>query len=86
MGKLLAEKPGNVSMLGGGLRATTLRSRVRILMKFFLWLVLSHNVVYPRELEHYTNYLKAKLSEPCIRGALKKHECGLRFFRRSDRH
>ena len=42
MGKLLAEKPGNVSMLGGGLRASTLRSRVRVLKKFVLWLVLSH--------------------------------------------
>ena len=34
--KLLAEKPGNVSMLGGGLRASTLR----LLKKFFSWLVL----------------------------------------------
>ena len=35
MGALLAEKPGNVSMLGAGLRASTLRSRVSLLKKFF---------------------------------------------------
>ena len=64
MGALLAVKPGNVSMLGAGLRASTLRSRVRLLKKFFSWLVLSHRVVYPLEIEHYTDCLKAKLSEP----------------------
>ena len=71
MGALLVEKPGNVSMLGAGLRASTLRSRVRLLKKFFSWLVLSHRVVYPLEIKHYTDYLKATLSEPCNRGALK---------------
>ena len=79
MGKLLAEKPGNVSMLGGGLRASTLRSRVRVLKKFFLWLVLSQNVVYPRKQVLYTNYLKAKLSDPCNRGALKNTNAAFVF-------
>ena len=71
MGKLLSEQPGNVSVLGAGLRATTLRSKVRVLKKFFKWLALSHNVLFPTEISHFSDYLKLRLSEPCNRGALK---------------
>ena len=71
MGKLLSEQPGNVSVLGAGLRASTLRSRVRVLKKFFKWLAISHNVLFPTEISHFSDYLKLRLSEPCNRGALK---------------
>ena len=74
MGKLLADKPRNVSMLGGGLRASTLRSRVRVLKKFF-------------SRSNGTGTLH-KLSEgEALRTvqprSTEKHECGFLVLRRS---
>ena len=71
MGKLLLEEPTDVSVLGAGLRASTLRSRVRHLRRFFSWLELTKGVRFPTELSQLTDYLRVRLSEPCIRGALK---------------
>ena len=47
MGELLAAQPGNVEVLGGGKRASTLRSRVRAIRKFLQWLHLAHDIRYP---------------------------------------
>ena len=81
MGALLAEKPGSVSMLGAGLRASTLRCQSPIAKEVFLVAShFSHRVVYSLEIEHYTDYLKAKLSEPCNRGALKSTNAAFVFF------
>ena len=71
MGELLLEEPTNVSVLGAGLRASTLRSRVRHLHRFFSWLELTKGVRFPTELSQLTDYLRVRLSEPCNRGALK---------------
>ena len=71
MGKLLREEPNNVKVLGAGLRASTLRSRVRHLRRFFTWLELTRGVLFPSELSQLTDYIRVRLSEPCNRGALK---------------
>ena len=79
MGELLAAQPGNVEVLGGGKRASTLRSRVRAIRKFLQWLHLAHDIGYPQTVEHYTEYLSLRLSEPCNRGALKSTHHSLVF-------
>ena len=71
MGKLLLEEPTNVSVLGAGLRASALRSRVRHFRRFFSWLELTKGVRFPTELSQLTDCLRVRLSEPCNRGALK---------------
>ena len=47
MGRLLRESPPDSQLLGGGRRARTLRSRVRVTQKFLGWLALTRNLVYP---------------------------------------
>ena len=79
MGELLAAQPGNVEALGGGKRAPTLRSRVRAIRKFLQWLHLAHDIRYPQAVEHYTEYMSLRLSEPCNRGALKSTHHSLVF-------
>ena len=71
MGTLLLEKATNENLLGGGRRASTLRSRVRSVRKFLSWLAITHECVYPTELTQLTDFLQVRLSEPCNRGALK---------------
>ena len=79
MGELLAAQPGNVEVLGGGKRASTLRSRVRAIRKFLQWLHLAHDIRYPQTVEHCTEYLSVRLSEPCNWGALKSTHHSLVF-------
>ena len=71
MGKLLLEEPSNVEVSDAGLRASTLRSRVRLLRRFFSWLVLTRGVRFPSEVSQLTNYLRVRLNEPYNRGTLK---------------
>ena len=80
MGKLLLEEPSNVKVLGAGLRASTLRSRVRHLRRFFSWLELTRGVRFPSELSQLTDYLRVRLSEPCNRGALKNTNEAFGFY------
>ena len=68
--KIFGDKPGSIQLLGAGRRASTLRSRVRAVRRYHIWLALNHDVGYPRELEHATGYLHARQSEPCTRNAL----------------
>ena len=71
MGRHLCSQPGNLEMLGGGRRASTLRSRVRELRKFFAWFSVTYEEEFPTTEEHFTGFLRARASEPCNRGALK---------------
>ena len=71
MGQLLSASPSNTKLLGGGRRVSTLRSRVRLLRRFFSWLALNHQQVYPSSWLQLTEYLRVKLEEPCNRGSLK---------------
>ena len=71
MGRLLCSQPGNLELLGGGRRASTLRSRVRELRKFFAWFSVTYEEEFPTTEEHFTGFLRARASEPCNRGALK---------------
>ena len=77
-GQLLAAQPGNVEVLDGGKRASTLRSRARAIRKF-LTLHVTHSLSYPQTVEHYADYLRMRLSEPCNRGALKTAHHALVF-------
>ena len=61
----------NSQLLGGGRRAGTLRSRVRVIQKFLGWLALAHNLVYPTHWKQLIEYMQVRLSEPCVRGSLK---------------
>ena len=56
---------------GAGRRASTLRLRVRVVKRYLAWLALAHESSFPRELHQMTEYLQARQSEPCCRGALK---------------
>ena len=68
---LLSEQPGNVNPLGGGRRASTLRTQARAAGKFLAWLSISYNVAYPTERAHATDHLPMRPSQPCTRNALK---------------
>ena len=65
MGQLLAAQPGNVEVLGAGKRASTLRSRVRAIRKFLRWLRVTRQLDHAQSVEHYTEYLRTRLSETC---------------------
>ena len=70
MGQFLLAQPGN-QLIGGGRRASTLRSRVRSFRRFLSWLGLRHEQIYPTSLTQLTEYLQVRVSEPCNRGSLK---------------
>ena len=69
MGELLNKGADNLKLLGGGRSATTLRARGRTVKKFLAWLTLAHEV--PTEVQHLSEYLQMRHSEPCTRGGLK---------------
>ena len=71
MGRLLQSRQGDISLLGAGRRAGTLRSRVRNIRHFLAWLAINHGITYPTEQTHLTDFMQVRLSEPCIRGSLK---------------
>ena len=56
MGRLLAENPVNVQMLEGGLRASTVRARVRCIRRFLAWLAAQQELIYPKSLQHLTDF------------------------------
>ena len=68
----LVEKPGNATVLGGGRRASTLRSRIRAVRKELSWLAGTFEVAVPQELAHVTEFRQVTRSEPCNHGALKR--------------
>ena len=68
--RLVNSAPGSVP-LGAGRRASTLRSLVRAAKRYLTWLALAHETAFPREVNQMTEYLQARHSEPCCRGALK---------------
>ena len=57
MGHLLNKGADNLKLLGGGRRATTLRARERTLKKYIAWLTLAHEVTFPSEVHHLSEYL-----------------------------
>ena len=71
MGRLIRESPSNIQLMGSGLRAGTLRSGVRAAKKFLGWIATAHNVASPIHWKQLVEYLQVRLSEPCVRGALK---------------
>ena len=70
MGKMLTDRPGQ-QLVGGGRRASTLRSRVRGVRKFLTWLAVTRELSYPTSFDQRSEFLHVRLSEPCNRGALK---------------
>ena len=71
MGRLLQSRQGDISLLGAGRRAGTLRSRVRNIRHFLAWFAINHGITYTTEQTHLTDFMQVRLSEPCNRGSLK---------------
>ena len=85
MGQLLREDPKNIDLLGAGRRASTMRSRVRGVVKSSWdgWRQ-AHNLAFPDSWRHYSEFLQVRLAEPCVRGALKHTIRATYFSRRSQ--
>ena len=83
MGRLMRENPSNVQLLGSGLRAGTLRSRVRSIRKFLEWLSAAHKVAFPVHWQQLIEFLQVRLSEPCVRGSLKAAHRSFLFLQES---
>ena len=79
MGQILSTKPGNIQLLGGGKRASTLRSRVRGVQKFLSWLAIHQEKVFPDSVSQLLEFLQVRLSEPCNRGSPKGSHRALVF-------
>ena len=58
MGRLMRENPSNIQLLGSGLRAGTLRSRVRSIRKFLEWLSAAHKVAFPVHWQQLLSFFK----------------------------
>ena len=83
MGRLLWENPSNLQLLGSGLRAGTLRSRVRSIKKFLEWLSDAHKIAFPVHWQQLVEFLQVRLSEPCVRGSLKSAHRSFLFLQAS---
>ena len=83
MGRLLRENPSNLQLLGSGLRAGTLRSRVRSIKKFLEWLSVAHKIAFLVHWQQFVEFLQVRLSEPCVRGSLKSAHRSLLFLQES---
>ena len=70
MGTLLKDTLGQ-QLVGGGRRASTLRSHVRGAIKFLSWLALNRELSYATSFDQLSEFLQVRLSEPCNSGALK---------------
>ena len=79
MGKLLVDKPSSESLVGAGKRAATLRSRVRMARRYLASLSVNYKVTFPNCVQHSTEFLKVRVSEPCNRGALRNVHRGFGF-------
>ena len=79
MGKLLVDKPSSESLVGAGKRAATLRSRVRMARRYLAWLSVNYKVTFPNCVEHSTEFLKVRVSEPCNRGTVRNAHRGFGF-------
>ena len=78
-GRLLASRQSSGQFLGAGLRASTLRGKVRNLRKFMAWLATTHQEVLPTSYLQYIQYLQVRQSEPSNRGALKDCHAAFQF-------
>ena len=83
MGRLLRESPSNIQLRGSGLRAGTLRSRVRSIRKFLEWLSTAHKIAFPVHWQQFIEFLQVRLSEPCVRGSLKSAHRSFLFLQES---
>ena len=62
----------NWQLLGAGLRAGSLRSRVlKKLKKFIGWLAAPYDLAYPENYLPLFDHMRVRLSKPCVRGPLK---------------
>ena len=78
-GKLLTSQQTSFQFLGAGLRASTLRGKVRTVKKFMVWLGLTHQLAFPTSYLQYAQYLEVRQSEPANRGALKQCHAAFQF-------
>ena len=72
-----------MQLLGSGLRAGTLRSRVRSIKKFLEWLSAAHKIAFPVHWQQLIEFLQVRLSEPCVRGSLKAAHRSFLFLQES---
>ena len=74
----LTAQPSNIELLGGGRRVGTVRNPVSV-QKFIGFFSVTFDISYPSTVEHFTSYLKMRVSEPCTRCALKNTNRALGF-------
>ena len=83
-GKLLTSQQSSFQFLGAGLRASTLRGKVRTVKKFMAWLGLTHQLAFPTSYLQYAQYLEVRQSEPANRGALKQCHAAFQFLQQAS--
>ena len=83
MGQVLSTKPGNLQLFGGGMRASTLRSRVRGVQKFLSWLATHQEKVFPDSAIQLLEFLQVRSSEPCNQGSLTGSHRALVFLEKT---
>ena len=83
MGRLMRKNPSNIQLLGSGLRAGTLRSRVRSKRKFLEWLSAAHKVAFPVHWQQLLSFFKFD-SPNLVFGDLRKKPIDLFCFCRSQ--
>ena len=72
MGELLSKGADNLKLLAGGRQ------------KFLAWLALAHEVTFASEVQHLSEYLQMRHSEPCTRGGLKSTHQAFVFMEEID--
>ena len=69
--------------LAGGRRVKTLRGRVRAWEVYSQWLTASYGARFPTAVEHISDYLEARIAEPCSRSVLRDIRGMLIFMERA---
>ena len=81
-----AEDPEAVLKLAaGGLRANTLRKRIRAWYKVRSWMLAVHRVEFPLDLNMFLGYLQMRADEPCAKSVLSTAVAALSFMEGAGR-
>ena len=70
---VLKETPKDAEALGGGRRASTVRTRGRRSKKILFLLQLKYDLNYPDSRAQCVEFLRVRVSEPCNRGSINPH-------------
>ena len=74
-----------MSLAAAGLRASTLRKRVRTWIQVRAWLGDVHGAVFPASIDMFLDYLKTRADEPCAKSVLQSAMAALAFMESAGR-